>query len=1751
MRGHAAPVLLIAAQLIEGFRIVNVTDKSQLTQVPPAVFGPYAKGFVGYYGDPDATFFREHINSGAIFNPEVPAQWNDITISQRCPGMVGPFSDGEYYCVGKEYGFCDQRSSTCWCNKGYQGLNCTQCIPEYYMQGALCYPRKKCPNDCSGQGNCDFSSGICTCNPHRTGLDCSQQLCLRFDPLCTSCDSDTCLECSPGFFPSTTNTCVPCTKYDPRCISCDANKCLACGDFILNSVRRSGARDTIDPVAPPEEVSREFSFQFVYGSQQPQVFDDAEPYTLVSSIPPGQSCIQGNAMDNSWKCSPLPQSHVVCGHSGTLFFSSPAYAVNENDGWIPIKIVRTGGGAGYASVVYELIHVTTSNADVSATAFYTSTQRLVFAPGVVELTFFVTIHDNFIWNEDKVFKLALRGSSPGSTIGNQGVAVVTILENDPRPTPANIQIDGWGTAGVPFQFQVTAASSSSTVTPIVVEAALVASRVDNDIERTTLVSTGNVWKAMWTPTRSGDYNVSFLQLFSSGLQGYYYENPWLQGRLIAKRVDRTINFTWSNEARWAPFHYGSARWKGYLQALASELTYFRVNTTGKFRLWLNEKLLIDTWLSLDSQNWGAAFLQKDMLYSIQLDYRHGNAPSTRLNLQWESASFSLRTISTQNLFVPQLLGTRQLRIVPGLPSQVAFQGNFSGVAGFPFSYTFDSMDAFRNIRRQRENVYRSVLTVKSNANINADVAIEYDPLSMRQVAKSLPVISGLYSVHLYLDQVEVLGFPTDVLISPSPFAGPRSVVSGPGISANGVIAATTTSITIQAKDIYGNWMAQGGGQFQVQATSIVNSLVDLGTVVDNKDGTYTAIFTPRFSGAYSVQVYVNKIHVAQSPYQITVSPNQPYGPSCHYVAGAGIYNATTGLPATFTIQLRDINSNLITSGSANVVVTSNLTFASSSCTNTLNGQYSCTYIPTIATQSMVLNVLVNSKPIRNSPFIVQVVTGIVSGSSSVANGTGLLYSNAGQLTLLNIQAKDIYGNNRMANDALTAVIQFANLTTATGINTSFQYFGNGYYEFTYLIKIAGVYILRLLANGQDIVNSPFTITIYPVVADCTTTVAYFVSSQPYIAGTTLYARIEPKDIYGNPVNSIYQVDLDPPNVSVATNITPALVYVSINPTQAQVYTFQPRIYLPGGGNLTVFSSSNWTGTPTLRQSFVTLGADYGLHMPSLTDSMRQFSVTWSGFISASYTEYYSFNITLRGCKMLVFLNDAVVLNMTSSGIGSFSASFTAGQMVSLQLWWSKINDGPTFYNITWSSLSQQSQNIPPSALFSLLRVTSLLPTFTVVPNVSFPANFELINAPSQWTAGTPVALNIVARDAYGNYRYQGGDNLQLYLSGYSQPPINSIVQSIQDYLNGSYLINVVCFTSGNLSLTLGIKSQLTGTSVYKQFGIRSSPFSVTVLPASPSIPSTTLSGNGLLSGMAGVSQYFTAILRDAYLNVLPGPQNLLKMSLVLTSSQSVSCSWTYDATAQFYNVTCVPLNSGKYSLKIELGSVIFSPTSIQPTVLPNLAVAATSQIINVGQLLHPINELHSFTVALADAYSNQLQIGGDHVSVVLRGAGTVVATVVDLLSGIYRVDYSLSTPGLYETTVLLMQPTNSRGLVGSYFANVTTLVAESQRVDSNIDFVGLANPKVVWTGFLLGTFTEQFKFYLTGVQFILDGVEVVDGQSIRMEETRLYPVRLECIHSTTAQLSYQSDRTPRQIVPSSVLFPTASEISPRLRITGV
>lgn len=108
------------------------------------------------------------------------------------------------------------------------------------------------------------------------------------------------------------------------------------------------------------------------------------------------ACEQGyhERKDDSWTCSHVRISHVVCGHPGTINFNSPTYAVLESDQYLAVTIQRSGGGLGRVSVRIQLEHETTDDSDVSLTAQYTTSRELVFEEGVVSLTFRITIHDD-------------------------------------------------------------------------------------------------------------------------------------------------------------------------------------------------------------------------------------------------------------------------------------------------------------------------------------------------------------------------------------------------------------------------------------------------------------------------------------------------------------------------------------------------------------------------------------------------------------------------------------------------------------------------------------------------------------------------------------------------------------------------------------------------------------------------------------------------------------------------------------------------------------------------------------------------------------------------------------------------------------------------------------------------------------------------------------------------------------------------------------------------------------------------------------------------------------------------------------------------------------------------------------------------------------------------------------------------------------------------------------------------------------
>ena len=145
-------------------------------------------------------------------------------------------------------------------------------------------------------------------------------------------------------------------------------------------------------------------------------------------------------------------SNLVCGHLGTISFSSPTYQVREQDHNIAITVTRTGGGYGTVSVRYAVKHLTTDYNDLSFVETnwipeslyddddvglsreyheaHSETLTLTFLPGVTRMTFHITIFDDVELEDNERFQIFLHDPSDGANVGSQSSAIVTILDDE-------------------------------------------------------------------------------------------------------------------------------------------------------------------------------------------------------------------------------------------------------------------------------------------------------------------------------------------------------------------------------------------------------------------------------------------------------------------------------------------------------------------------------------------------------------------------------------------------------------------------------------------------------------------------------------------------------------------------------------------------------------------------------------------------------------------------------------------------------------------------------------------------------------------------------------------------------------------------------------------------------------------------------------------------------------------------------------------------------------------------------------------------------------------------------------------------------------------------------------------------------------------------------------------------------------------------------------------------------------------------
>jgi len=174
----------------------------------------------------------------------------------------------------------------------------------------------------------------------------------------------------------------------------------------------------------------------------------------------------------------------------------------------------------------------------------------------------------------------------------------------------------------------------------------------------------------------------------TGLTGAYYTNAnatysssvnFNAANLKLTRVDTNVDFTWGTTSTpIANNGYYCVRWTGQVQPQYSETYFFVANTDDGVKLWVNDQLIIDSWVSKSASDLtGSIVLQGGVRYNIKMEYMQltGSAVS---HLSWYSFSQAKQIIPTSRLYpitVPQAPPT----IISPL-SAVAFLNQ-------PFSYT--------------------------------------------------------------------------------------------------------------------------------------------------------------------------------------------------------------------------------------------------------------------------------------------------------------------------------------------------------------------------------------------------------------------------------------------------------------------------------------------------------------------------------------------------------------------------------------------------------------------------------------------------------------------------------------------------------------------------------------------------------------------------------------------------------------------------------------------------------------------------------------------------------------------------------------------------------------------------------------------------------------------------------------------------------------------------------------------------------
>ena len=811
------------------------------------------------------------------------------------------------------------------------------------------------------------------------------------------------------------------------------------------------------------------------------------------------------------------------------------------------------------------------------------------------------------------------------------------------------------------------------------------------------------------------------------------------------------------------------------------------------------------------------------------------------------------------------------------------------------------------------------------------------------------IFSGVVSGTATQIAVTVGGLPLTggsiptITVIPGAISLSQSTISA---SSGTVVAGSTATLTLDAKDANGNHLTAGGQTVLFSFTGGV-STGSIGTVNDLGNGFYSATFTGLLAGTPSnVGATVGGSAVTSTQPTIQVNPGSVSLAQSVISVSSGSIQSGSG--STLTLTTKDGGGNLLTSGGLTVAFSN----TGGTSTGTIgavadvgNGTYTAIFTGVLAGTATTIRATIGGSLLSSTFPTITVSPGPVSLAQSRVTVTGSVTTLASSSSVgVTLTAKDAAGN-QLTSGGLTVVLNGTG-GTSTGNFSAVVDNSNGTYSSTFTGVVSGTALsMGATVGGFAVTSTLPTLAVIPgAVSLSNSTVA--LSSGSINSGATTTATVAVRDANGNPVGGGQAVTLvlsAGGGVSVAT--------ISVITDNAD-------------GTYTATLTGTASGTATTVTAKIA-GASITSVLPTLTVFPGAISLVGTT-VSAGATTISSGS----GTTLTLTLRDAfgnatgtagqtIVFNRTGgTSTGNFSAVNDLGNGTYTT----------TFTGVVSGTSTQIGATVSGSAL-----TNGSIPAITVTPGAISLAQSLITTSTGTVTSGATAILTLHAKDAAANAITIGGQTVLFSVTGGGSA---GTISGISDLGNGNYTATFTATTAGTPS-TVG--STVGGA------GVTSVAPTVQVNPGAVSLVQSLVSvSSGAIT--SGGTSTLTLTAKDAGGNVLTAGGLTVAFSTNGGSSTGTISGTTDNGNGTYTAVLTGVLAGTATTIRATIGGTLLSSTFPTVTVSPGV-ISLTQSTVTVSGSVTSIAAGTGVGVQLTakDAAGNQLTTGG--LTVVFTATG--------------------------------------------------------------------------------------------------------------------------------------------------------------------